>query len=152
MSGKNILISDVTLNWPKLDAPVSPFGTPQWEIQVEVSDDQAKALAADGLPVKQRDGKNVISLKRKATKRDGSANDPVRVVDAQKAPMMGRSKIGNGSKGNIIAYQMPYEFAGQKGITNILVAVQVTDLVEFSASGGVDFDVIGDEMGADSPF
>ena len=152
MSGKNILISDVTLNWPKLDAPVAPFGTPQWEIQVEVSDDQAKSLAADGLPVKERDGKNVISLKRKATRRDGSQNDPVRVVDSMKAPMMDRSKIGNGSKGNVIVYQMPYEFAGQTGITNILVAVQVTEMVEFSGTGGIDFDVIADDMGADSPF
>ena len=65
---------------------------------------------------------------------------------------MDRSKIGNGSKGNVIVYQMPYEFAGQTGITNILVAVQVTEMVEFSGTGGIDFDVIADDMGADSPF
>ena len=36
---------------------------------------------------------------------------------------------------------MDYEFAGNKGKTAILVAVQITDLVEYQ-SGGLDFDVI----------
>ena len=139
---KNVLLSDVTLNWAKLDSPVSPFGTPQWEVQVELTDDQVKMLADEGIKSKTKDGVTSVSLKRRAVKQDGSANDPVRLVDAQKMPMANRSGIGNGSKGNVIIYVMDYEFAGNKGKTAILVAVQVTNLVEYQ-SGGLDFDVIG---------
>ena len=143
----NVMLKDVVINWPKLDAPVSPFGAPQWEIQVELSDDQMKDMTSMGLKVKSADGKNTMSLKRRAVKQDGSANDPVRLVDAQKMPMANRSGIGNGSKGNVIVYVMDYEFAGNKGKTAILTAVQITDLVEYQSSG-LDFDMIEDAAGS----
>ena len=145
MDNRNYLIADVELNWVKVDAPVSPFGVPQWEIQIATTD-AAKAadLTANHIPMKEVDGKFVSSLKRKAVKADGSANDPVRLVDAQKAPMSDRRSIGNGSRGNVIVWQMNYEFAGRTGITSILTAVQVTDLVEYSGGSGLDFDVIGE--------
>ena len=80
-------------------------------------------------------------VKRKAIKADGSAMDPVRVVDAQKMPLARRSSIGNGSTGNVIVWQAPYNTAGRSGIANSLTAVQVTNLVEYTA-GGADFDVV----------
>ena len=84
----NVTLKDVVINWPKLDAPVSPFGAPQWEIQVELSDDQMKDMTSMGLKGKSADGKNTMSLKRRAVKQDWSANDPVRLVDAQKMPRL----------------------------------------------------------------
>ena len=43
---------------------------------------------------------------------------------------------------------MNYEFAGKKGITSILTAVQVTEMVEFvPTGGGVDFDIVGEATG-----
>ena len=42
---------------------------------------------------------------------------------------------------------MDYEFAGNKGKTAILTAVQITDLVEYQSSG-LDFDMIEDAAGS----
>ena len=52
-----------------------------------------------------------------------------------------RRSIGNGSTGNVIVWQAPYEAVGRKGISSSLTAVQVTNLVGYTA-GGVDFDIV----------
>ena len=153
---KNVLLTNVTLNWARLDTPAqNPFGgEPSWEVQVVFdSKEAAEAAKADGLNIKEKDGQFVASLRRKSVTKDGSPMEPVRVVDAAKAPIEaeGRRKIGNGSKGNVIVWCAPYEYAGRKGITSSLTAVQVTDLVEYSGSSGVDFDIVGDSSeGSDS--
>ena len=78
---RNFKVMGVELNWARLDQPVNPFGTPQWELQIATTDaNVAKELSDNHLNVKEKDGKFVVSLKRKATKADGSAMDPVRVV------------------------------------------------------------------------
>ena len=142
---RNFIISDVTLNWARLDTPVSPFGTPQWELQVATADaDKAAELKANHFNVKEKDGMFTVSLKRKAVKADGSAMDPVRVVDANKMPVEKRSAIGNGSKGNVIVWQAPYNTAGRSGIAASLTAVQVTEMVEYNG-GGDDFDIVTSE-------
>ena len=74
-----------------------------------------------------------MSLKRKALKVDGTSNGPVRVVDKAAQPFADVSTIGNGSVGNVIVYQYPYETAGRKGTATSLTAVQVTDLKEYTA-------------------
>ena len=144
---KNIMISGVTLNWARLDTPAdNPFGgAPSWEVQIETADKaQAKALQDDGLNVKEADGTFTVSLRRKSETKDGSPMAPVRVVDAAKNPIDGanRRKIGNGSTGNVIVWLAPYEYAGKKGITASLTAVQVTDMVEYSAEASMDFDSV----------
>ena len=140
---RNLLISDVTLNWARLDTPVSPFGTPQWELQIATTD-KAKAdqMRLDHLNVKEKDGEFTVSLKRKATRADGQAMDQVRLVDADKTPMTNRSSIGNGSTGNVIVWQAPYNQAGRSGIASSLTAVQVTDLVVYTGGSSVDFDIV----------
>ena len=88
-SPRNFLISNVELNWARLDQPVSPFGAAQWELQIATTDKAvADDLKANHMNVKERDGKFVVALKRKAVKADGSPMDPVRVVDANKAPCL----------------------------------------------------------------
>ena len=141
---RNYLIPDVTLNWARLgQAQKSPFGVDQWELQIEVSADQAKELSANYMNVKEKDGIFTVSLRRKAVKADGSSMDPVRVVDTSKMPMENRNKIGNGSKGNVIVWQAPYDSMGRSGVSSSLTAVQVTDLVEYTGgSSDVDFDVV----------
>ena len=53
MDNRNYLISDVELNWAKLDAPVSPFGVSQWELQIATTDAaKAEEMKANHLPVK----------------------------------------------------------------------------------------------------
>ena len=150
---RNFLISNVDLNWARLDQPVSPFGTAQWELQIATTDKAVAAdLKANHMNVKEKDGQFVVSLKRKAVKADGSPMDPVRLVDATKMPMENRRSIGNGSKGNVIVWQAPFDVAGRSGISNSLTAVQVTELVEYTGgSSSVDFDIVGGEAPSEAP-
>ena len=152
-SPRNFLISNVELNWAKLDQPVSPFGAAQWELQIATTDKAvAEDLKANHLKVKEVDGKFVVNLKRKAVKADGNPMDPVRVVDATKAPVTDRRSIGNGSIGNVIVWQSPFEYAGRAGISSSLTAVQITKLEEYTPkTDNVDFDIVGSEAPAESP-
>ena len=150
---KNVIVSNVTINYARLDTPAeNPFGgAPNWEAQLESSDRAAFAeVEAMGMKVKEKDGKFTVSVRRKSETNDGRPMDPVRVVDANKAPLdsQTRRKIGNGSVGNVILWAAPYEYMKRTGITFSLTAVQVTDLVEYSGGNGdIDFDVIGSEDG-----
>lgn len=149
--GRNYLVANVELNWARLDKPVNPFGTEQYELQIATTD---KAVADEWtnnhLTVKEKDGKFTVSLKRKAKKADGSDMGAPRVVDAGKAPMEANG-IGNGSTGNVIVRQYNYEAMGRKGVATMLEAVQVTNLVKFESTGGVDFDVIDGVEDAGQP-
>ena len=147
---RNYLIENVELNWARLANPVSPFGTPQWELQIATTDPVlAGQMGENNLNVKEKDGKYTVSLKRKAVKADGTEMVPVRLVDAQKNPIENRGSIGNGSKGNVIIWQAEYEAMGKSGVSNSLTAVQVTELVEYAPTGGVDFSVVGDSPAGD---
>jgi hypothetical protein len=147
-SPKNVLLSNVTLNWARLDTPAeNPFGgAPSWEVQAIFPDAAAAKVAEEaGITVKEKDGQMTASLRRKSVTKDGADMEPVRVVDGTKAPMdsTARRKIGNGSKGNLIVWCAPYDYRGRKGVTASLTAVQVTELVEYSGGGdSVDFDMV----------
>ena len=146
---RNYRINGVELNWARLDTPVNPFGTPQWELQIATTDANVAAeMKANHLNVKERDGKFVVALKRKATKADGSAMDPVRVVDSALNAMDNVRSIGNGSTGNVIVWQYPYEAPGRSGVASSLTAVQVTELVEYTGGSSVEFDAIESEAPA----
>lgn len=146
---RNHKILDVELNWAKLNTPTSPFGTPQYELQIATTDKAvAEDLKANYFNVKEKDGKFVVSLKRKAQKADGSDNGAPRVVDAKLAPFTGN--IGNGSRGNVIVWQYPYEAMGRKGVASSLTAVQIVDLVEYTGGSSVDFEAI-DTASAEEP-
>ena len=142
---RNFLVEGVERNWAKLARPVSPFGTEQYELQIATTDKaKAEEMRNNHLNVKEKDGKFVVALKRKAKKADGTENGAPRVVNGDKSPMEDPGSIGNGSIGNVIVFQYPYEAMGRKGIANSLTAVQVTKLEKYEATGGVDFDVVGE--------
>ena len=147
---RNLMLSNVEINWAKLDKPVNPFGQEQYELQIATTEAAvADQWKADHLSVKEKDGKFTVSLKRKAHKASGDSNGMVRVVDANKAAIdTSVVRIGNGSVGNVIVWQAPYDVAGRSGIASSLTAVQITDLVEFNG-GGVDFDIVAG--GTDEP-
>ena len=59
---RNYKIMGVELNWARLDQPVNPFGTPQWELQIATTDaNVAKELSDNHLNVKEKDDKFVVS-------------------------------------------------------------------------------------------
>lgn len=141
---RNFKIEGVSLNWARLDTPVNPFGTEQYELQIATKD-AAKAadLKANFFNVKEKDGMFTVSLKRKAKKADGSDNGKVRVVNADLSPMENTRTIGNGSVGNVVVFQYPYKAAGREGIANSLTAVQITTLEKYEAAASADFTAVG---------
>lgn len=150
-TGSNIMIKDVDLFWLKLDKPVSPFGTEQYEMSIQAPLKRMAELSKFG-KIKELEGKKIsINLKKKAQKRDGTDAAKVRVVDANKQPIDPKI-IGNGSKGNIIVYQSDYEIKApngkvtKSGTSTMLIAVQVTQLIKYTPKNDnfVDFDVTDD--------
>lgn len=137
------IIRNVKLNYVFIDEPRSPFGTLQWECQIEGSKDRRDEFSLFG-KVRDLDNGNIaVNLKRKAKKKDGTDNNPVDFVDGNKKPIASRKGIGNGSEGNVKIFRAEYNVNGSTGITTILSAIQVTNLVEYK--GAVDFDDIGGE-------
>ena len=148
----NFKISDVTINYPKLDKPVNPFGQEQYELQIATADEaKVQELEENYISFRRKDGKLVkdangmftAGLKRKAHKANGETNGKVRVVTADLTPVDDVKSIGNGSKANVIVFQYPYDTAGRKGTGTSLTAIQITDMVVWSPSGGVDFEAVG---------
>ena len=162
-NGRNEILSNVELHWCKLDKPVSPFGTEQYEISVQVPKKRASELEAYGKvkAVKDKDGKDTgkvsINLKKKALKKDGTDAAKVRVVDTKKNPIDPKT-IGNGSKGNVMLFLQDYQIKApngkvtKEGTSVMLVAVQVTDLVRYErkSENFVDFDVEGASVDTDA--
>lgn len=152
-NGRNEILSNVELHWCKLDKPVSPFGTEQYEISVQVPKKRASELETYGKPkaVKDKDGKDTgkvsINLKKKALKKDGTDAAKVRVVDTKKNPIDPKT-IGNGSVGNVMLFLQDYQIKApngkvtKEGTSVMLVAVQVTDLVKYEPKSDnyTDFD------------
>lgn len=151
---RNVMLSDVSMNYAKLRSPVkNPFSQAmQYEMQIVLSDAQAKELESYGLSTKKdKEGRSVFSAKRNAMKANGEENGAVRVVDANKQPF--DANIGNGSKGNVILWVYPWSQPGRSGVSASLTAVQVTEHVAYE-SDSVDFDVVGggDETAAEALF
>jgi len=158
---RNFKILDVTINYPKLDKPVNPFGAEQYELQIATADEtKVQELEENYIKFRRKDGKLVktmqkdkngneigemftAGLKRKAHKANGESNGKVRVVNSDLSEMEEVTTIGNGSKANVIVFQYPYDTAGRKGVASSLTAIQITDLVVFSPIGGVDFEAVG---------
>lgn len=140
----NKIIKNVEIHWARLgEKPLANnFGEVVWEMQMRVRDkQQAIALRDDNFNVKQGEDDNgtyySVNLKRRGTKKDGSPNEPVKVVDGQVQPMDG-SVIGNGSVGNVKVWQYQNSFGST---SSVLMAVQVTKLLEYVPEATVDFEV-----------
>jgi len=138
MANQVIVVRDVTFNWPKLVDKHSPFGTLQWDVQVVTNNDATKAqLESAGVKMKSGDNGYCANIKRKAIKANGEANEPPKVVDTDKEEMA-PSKVkamGNGSKGHIKLFSYDWEMAGKKGVSAMLVAMQITDYVSYDGAG-----------------
>jgi|AOAMet_48_BLW_10_2_1038533.scaffolds.fasta_scaffold10967_1 hypothetical protein len=148
---RNFMIKDALCFYPKLETPQigkgtvngRPFTTPlQFEIQLRAKDEATLKLWKDNhLPVRENnEGVETLTLRRRALRKDGSDNGKPRVVGNDKQPMDAKT-IGNGSTVNVIVWQAPYG-DNNESVFNSLTAVQVTDLVEYNGSDGVDFDIL----------
>ena len=142
MSNQTAVVRDVTFMWPKLTNAHSPFGTLQWDIMVLTDNEETKAQL-EALGVKMKDGKDgfYANIKRKAHRKDGSDQTPPKVLDVNKAELTEDqiNKMGNGSKGNIKLFSYNWDVGGRSGTSAMLVAIQVTEYLEYEGSSEEDF-------------
>ena len=127
----------------------------QYELQIQGDKKREKEFSQFGKVKVIEGGKISVNLKKKAFKKDGSDAAKVRVVDSGKKEL-DPTLIGNGSIGNVMIFIRPYEMMGKSGVSIMLVAVQVTKLIEYKATNGVDFDTVDETETSkevmDSPF
>ena len=144
MPNSTKVIRDLQFYFAKLDEPVSPFGTPIYDLQLRFPKERITEMTPFGKVRPVEDGQYAINVTRKEKNSKGQKT-PVRIVDSTKQPI--KDLIGNGSTGNVIVYQYDYNVNGRTGTKTILVAVQVTNLIKYEPEG-IDFDVIGDSQEA----
>lgn len=102
----------------------------EWSIDVYLDDNTVAKLKSEGLGKKIKDKGNgqYITFKRKELKKDGTPNQPIRVVDHHGEEWNPKIKIGNGSIVNVnFAIN---EFGKNDKAANIL-SLQVWDLVKY---------------------
>ena len=132
-------VINAKVKWASIQAPNDKF-TPQWCIDVVLDEAKAKELHAQGFNVKKdKDGDIVLKMKKNVARKDGTRNAPPKVVGPDKQPFL--ELVGNGSVCNVQYNPFEWEYAGKKGVTAQLVAVQVVEHVPFNG-GGDEFDVV----------
>jgi len=79
-----------------------------------------------------------VTIKRKAKRKDGSANKAPDVMDGMKRPLEG-TLIGNGSAVNVLykTYEWVHKPTGNTGVSADLQAIQVVDLVPYAGAESV---------------
>jgi hypothetical protein len=151
-----MLLNQVELSWVKLDPKNPDMGydkaSPQYSVTVKTADKvQAEAWKKAGLNVKpvEQEGSVVYTcgLKKKiyADAEGRSNTSPPPVVDKSLQPILDTSTIGNGSKGNVQVKFKPYTYMGKSGISTQLLALQITDMVEYNNVDKIEFAAIDTE-------
>lgn len=153
------ILENVNLYYARLD-PKRPNNAynkenPTWELQIRTSDpaqmqswkevgllpklikykDDYEDAELAGTPVLTEDGKKQwrVNLQKRSKKADGTAAAPVEVVNGSLEPINPRT-IANESKGNVRLFMREYEQNGEKKLAPVLMAVQITHLVEYEPS------------------
>ena len=134
-------------NWASITTPNTRFEH-KYCIDVVLDDATAQELRSQGYNIKDKDDGPTITVSRKVNGPNGMVRKPPTLMDAQKQTL--DCLVGNGSKVKVQA--RPWEITRNaqdfKGLE--LQAVQVIDLVSYSAGDGDEFDVIeGDEKEVD---
>lgn len=153
-TGRNVIINNVILFWPKLARAVeNQFnGEMQYEVQGRVPKKRRAEFEEFGKVKEQDDGTVSFNFKKKAVKSDGTPAAKVSVVD-EDGDEVNPMSIGNGTKANIRLLLNDYEIKNPKtgkvtksGTSAMITAVQVTDLVVYeggNSEGFVDFEYKG---------
>jgi hypothetical protein len=136
------LINDIEIHYVKAN-PLRPNGTynkenPTWEVQLRTKDRAVReellemSLKPVAVRVDPKDEESAVdywrvNLRKKSIKeKDGTAADPVKVIDGDLEPV-DPDTIGNGSRANVRIYQYAYENDGKKGLASVLMGIQLTE-------------------------
>ena len=114
---------------------------PYWGIDVVVDEKTAKTLEKEGLNVgkKKNTGERFLRCKRDVyRKKDQSKNTAPLVVDAKKNTIT--DDIGNGSVVKVQYKTWDWTFAGKKGRSADLIAVQVLEYMPPPNQAGAEFE------------
>lgn len=135
-------LKKVPVHWASVITPSTQFEH-QWEIQVELTKEQAEALKEEakaihkkGIKIKEENGKFFYRFRRKVHKADGTGDNPAPVVIGPDGEPFNKL-IGNGSICNV-----QYGFAGYNnvkfgsGVTNDLKGVRVINHVPYGEQDG----------------
>jgi len=149
MANTTTILRNVTLNYAKVYQPeTNPFGKEVFDIQLEFTKDRIDEFSSFGKVRQLPNGNFAININRPAVNNNGQKNS-IRVVNSEKAPMT--DLIGNGSTGNVMVYSYDWAVAGKSGRKTILIAVQVTDLIEYNPEASVDFELVVSEGDNQAP-
>tara|TARA_R110002096_G_scaffold80980_1_gene189202 strand:+ start:1871 stop:2356 length:486 start_codon:yes stop_codon:yes gene_type:complete len=140
------VLRNVKCKWASVQEPnrSKEYGD-KWEIDAELTPEQATAFEAEGFTTKQDDkGIDCIRFKRKTTgvlRKGGTFDKPQpKVLDSVKQAFTGL--IGNGSVVNIAYNVLEHKF----GKSLDLAGVQVLELVSYGGGGddaSDEFEVVG---------
>tara|TARA_A100000172_G_scaffold80591_1_gene70590 strand:+ start:207 stop:755 length:549 start_codon:yes stop_codon:yes gene_type:complete len=155
-NNNNTVIISGNCKWACLNEPNTTYA-PVWSIQVLVDDNNRSVIENgfydenDGnyypIPIStNKDGEEVVTIKRKVDKADGSKRNAPFVKDSQNNPWDKNTMIGNGSSVNVMARTWRWNHQQGKrfttGISADCVGVQVVDLVPYNSAGATDFEVV----------
>jgi len=89
--------------------------------------------------VKDDNGKPyfAVTLRKKVRKANGEDSEPVKILGGMND--LDPKTIGNKSIGNVRVFQYDYTYQGKDGIASMLMAIQVTKLLEYKPEEGESF-------------
>lgn len=134
MSETRQVVIEGVLEWAHLAKPNEMSGKFQVDV-CQLDKSAIKELKAAGLEVqdgakKGKEGKGFY-VTPKATR-------PVTIVDSMKNSLDCADAIGNGTKAKVAIRAFDYNYKGKSGVGAGLQAIQVLNLVEYSAAGMFD--------------
>jgi hypothetical protein len=135
------VLKKVPVQWASVITPSTQFDH-QWEIQVELTKDQADALKEEakavhkkGIKIKEEGGKFYFRFRRKVKRADGTDNSAPVVIGPDGKPFT--QLIGNGSICNVQYGFVAYKHAKfGEGVTNDLKGVRVIEHVPYGERDG----------------
>jgi hypothetical protein len=149
MANSTTILRNATLNYAKVYKPeMNPFGKEVFDIQLEFTKDRIDEFSPYGKVRQLSNGNFAININRPAVNGKGQRNS-IRVVDSEKNSI--DAPIGNGSTGNVMVYTYDWNVGGRSGTKSVLIAVQVTDLVEYNPESSMDFDLVVSEGNTTAP-
>jgi len=121
--------------WASVVSPNTTFDADGvYSVDLAVDAENKKKAEADGLSIKNKgdDRGDFVTIKRKAKRKDGSANKAPDVMDGMKRPLE-NTLIGNGSDVNVLykTYEWTHKPTGRSGKSADLQAIQVVNLVAY---------------------
>ena len=135
------VLKKVPVFWASVLTPNTQF-EPSWEIQVELTNEQAatiqaeaKAINKKGVKISEEDGKKFIRFRRKVARADGKGNNPAPIVLGPDGEPFERL-IGNGSICNVQYALSGYDNKFGKGVTTDLKGVRVLVHVPYGEQDG----------------